>query len=108
MLEKIAKPEYWILASGSGSDLESENGIFASDLYSVKLTGALWESSLQAGRPDPAVLPFDPRRRGEAREGFEVLCALVLLGGEVQDAIWINTNRKQVELKSHSKLYWAL
>lgn len=41
-----------------------------------------------AASTNPVVLPFDPGRRGEAGEGFEAVAgAVVLLGGEVQDAI---------------------
>lgn len=40
-----------------------------------------------ASLTNPVVLPFDPRCRGEAGEGFVAVCAVVLLGGEVQDAI---------------------
>lgn len=34
-----------------------------------------------------AVLPFDHGRRGGAGQGFAAACGMVLLGGEVQDAI---------------------
>lgn len=41
---------------------------------------------------NPVYLPFDPRRRGEAGEGFVGAGAVVLLSGEVQDAIWPTTH----------------
>lgn len=36
---------------------------------------------------NPVVLPFDPGCRGEAGGGFMAARAVVLLGGEVQDAV---------------------
>lgn len=41
---------------------------------------------------NPVYLPFDPRRRGEAGEGFVGAGAVVLLSGEVQDTIWPTTH----------------
>ncbi|TNN34781.1 hypothetical protein EYF80_055052 [Liparis tanakae] len=45
-----------------------------------------WPRRLHAAGED-AVLPFDPGLGGGAGEGFEVSCAEVLLGREVQDAV---------------------